>query len=168
MRFCPDCATPLETVQLDGLSRRRCPDCQFVHWNNPTPVVAAVVEHEGRVILARNAAWPPGMFGLVTGFLEAGETPEAGVLREVQEELGTNGELGGLVGVYAFTRRNQVILAYHVVIHGEIVLGEELAEYRSVAPDRCRVWPFATGLALRDWLRSKGHDPQTVTFPGKN
>lgn len=144
------------------------PACEFVHWDNPTPVVAAVVEHEGQVLLARNAAWPAGLFGLVTGFLERGEDPADGVLREVQEELGVQGELGGLVGVYEFAKRNQVIIAYHVATQGDILLGEELVETKLIAPEQCHVWPFATGLALRDWLRSRGHDPETVTFPRQN
>ena len=55
-----------------------CPDtsCGYVHWDNPLPVVAAIVEYEGRILLARNAAWQEGMFALITGFLENGETPE--------------------------------------------------------------------------------------------
>src|SRR5688500_14842815 len=68
-KFCPRCAKPLEAVQEGALTRERCPDkaCGFVHWNNPVPVVAAVIEHEGMVLLARNALWPEKFFGLVTG-----------------------------------------------------------------------------------------------------
>ncbi len=58
-----------------------------MHWDNPVPVVAAIVEHEGAVILARDRDWPEKMFRLVTGFLENDETPEQGVAREVKEEL---------------------------------------------------------------------------------
>ncbi|MBR9812879.1 NUDIX hydrolase [bacterium] len=170
MRFCPLCATALETIELGDRPRLACPAsaCDFVHWDNPTPVVAAVVEHAGQVLIARNAEWPAGMFGLVTGFLEPREDPAEGVLREVHEELGVTGELGDLIGVYEFTPRNQVIIAYHVRTQGDIVLGEELVEYKLIAPDQCRVWPLATGLALRDWLRQRGHDPETVTFPRNN
>ena len=108
------------------------------------------------------------MYGLVTGFLEPRENPAEGVLREVHEELGIIGENRGLVGVYEFVKRNQVIIAYHVETRGDIALGEELAEYKLIEPAQCRVWPFATGLALRDWLKSCGHDPKTVTFPSQN
>ena len=84
-RFCPNCATALaELSQLeDGgpKARLRCPACDYTHWNNPTPVLAAVVEYEGRILLARNAAWPAHMFALITGFMEAGETPQAGIER---------------------------------------------------------------------------------------
>ena len=74
-RFCPRCATPLSVVAQmeDGgeKARLRCPACDFTHWNNPTPVLAAVIEYDGQILLARNAAWPGRMFALITGFMEA-------------------------------------------------------------------------------------------------
>ena len=58
--FCPSCATPLAFVSMmeDGgiKERLRCKACDFTHWNNPTPVLAAVIEYEGRILLAQNAA----------------------------------------------------------------------------------------------------------------
>ena len=85
--YCPLCATPLQNAELGGRLRRVCPDaaCGFVHWDNPVPVVAAIVEHEGQIILARNVAWPASFYALITGFLERGEEPEIGVQREVEE-----------------------------------------------------------------------------------
>ena len=63
--------------------------CGFVHWDNPTPVVAAVVEHEGQIILARNKLWPVSFYALITGFLERTDpSPHEAVQREVAEELG--------------------------------------------------------------------------------
>ena len=59
-KYCPQCATPLAMVmQLeDGgeKARLQCPACGYTHWNNPTPVLAAVVELNGQILLARNAA----------------------------------------------------------------------------------------------------------------
>lgn len=147
-RFCPRCTKPLAMGAVDeGPPRLRCPDssCGFVHWDNPVPVVAAVVEHEGEVILARNRMWPPKMFALITGFLEKDDPdPASGVLREVDEELGLKGRVAGFIGHYPFPRMNQIIIAYHVVAAGDIVLGEELVEYRKVAPDQLRPWPAQT------------------------
>jgi NADH pyrophosphatase NudC (nudix superfamily) len=80
--------------------------CGYVHWDNPVPVVAAIVEHEGAVILARNKEWPEKMYGLVTGFLEKDEAPEEGVKREVKEELGLDASAAYFVGLYPFARRN--------------------------------------------------------------
>jgi 8-oxo-dGTP pyrophosphatase MutT (NUDIX family) len=53
-----------------------------------------VVEHGGKVVLARNRAWPVAFYGLISGFLERGEAPEEGALREVKEELGRPSLLG--------------------------------------------------------------------------
>ena len=107
------------------------------------------------MILARNKGWPEGMYGLVTGFLEANETPEEGTLREVKEELSLVGEVRSLVGAYAFPHRNEIIIAYHVVAEGEPVVGEELAGIKRVPIARLRPWPFATGDAVRDWLKTR-------------
>jgi len=156
-RFCPSCARPLEPHAHAGRDRPACPDpeCGYVFWDNPLPVVAALVEHEGRVILIQNKGWPESWFGLVTGFLERGETPEQGVLRELKEELSLDGEVAKLIGVYDFQQRNEVIVAYHVCARGTISLGEELAAYKAVEPEKLQPWPFGTGHAVRDWLAAR-------------
>jgi NAD+ diphosphatase len=158
MRFCPRCAAPLAQTEVGGATRMACADpaCAYVHWDNPIPVVAAIVEHEGRVVLARNRGWPENMYGLVTGFLERGESPQQGVAREVKEELDLDTVAASLVGVYPFERKNELIIAYHVQAAGVISLNEELVDYRTIVPARLRPWKFGTGLALADWLRGRG------------
>ncbi|MDT0495792.1 NUDIX domain-containing protein [Algiphilus sp. W345] len=162
-RFCLDCAAPLVAAEQGGMTRLACsaPDCAYVHWDNPTPVVAAVVEYRGKIVLARNKAWPGPFFALITGFLEKNEVPHEAVLREVEEELGLHGEVASFIGHYGFERMNQLIIAYHVRAEGEIVLGEELAEYRLENHADIVPWPAATGLALYDWLKAQGHEPPT-------
>jgi NADH pyrophosphatase NudC (nudix superfamily) len=155
VKYCPQCASPLADREIEGKARPACGSCSYVHWNNPVPVVAALVERGGEVVLARNKAWPEGMFGLITGFLEKGERPEAAVLREVREELGIEGTVAGLIGVYAFFEMNQVIIAYHVDAGGDIVLGDEIAEILAVPPERIKPWPFGTGYAVSDWLKGR-------------
>lgn len=154
-RFCPQCATPLVDKLEAGLTRRACPKegCGFLHYGNPLPVVAAIVEHEGDVILVRAHGWPEKFFGLVTGFLEAGETPEQGVLREVREELDLQAELVSLVGAYTFELNNELIVAYHLRARGVVKLGAELAGFKRISPAKLRPWEFGTGLAVRDWLK---------------
>lgn len=152
--FCLRCGTALVERTIGGLPRRACPDagCGYVFWDNPLPVLAGLVERDGLIVLARNRAWPEKMFGLVTGFMERDETPEEGVAREVREELGLETLSASLIGLYPFQRKNELILAYHVVAAGEIVLNEELAEFRLIPPEKLRPWDFGTGLAIRDWL----------------
>lgn len=163
--YCPKCAAPLIDSVVDRESRRICSrPCGYVHYDNPTPVIGVVVEHEGAVVLAHNRAWPPGGFyGLITGFLERGEAPAQCAVRELKEELNLDavGE-PALIGVYPFERMNQVIIAYHIVASGVISLNEELDDYRHIPFDKCRFWPAGTGFALRDWLRGKGYEPQAM------
>ncbi|HET7524521.1 MAG TPA: NUDIX domain-containing protein [Burkholderiaceae bacterium] len=170
-RYCPNCATELQPLAQmeDGgeKTRLRCPACNWTHWNNPTPVLAAVIEcadRDGRVLLARNAAWSGRMFALITGFLEAGESPENGIRREVLEETSLQIDALKLIGVYEFERMNQIIIAYHALARGEIKLSPELAEYKLFAPQDIICWPAGTGFALADWLRSRGHQPTFMEF----
>ncbi len=160
--FCPRCGDRLEALEVAGRQRLSCrSSCGFVHWDNPAPVLAALVEYQGYIVLARNQAWAPGAFGLITGFLERNEEPAHGVAREVKEELGLDTTAVSLIGVYPFTRKHEVILAYQVTGHGEIILNEELAEYRLIAPDKLKAWNFGTGLAVRDWLTRRAEAAQT-------
>lgn len=154
LKFCPQCADLLVEGDIAGRPRQACrrPGCGYVFWDNPLPVLAGLVERDGFIVLARNHAWPEKTFGLVTGFMERDETPEEGVAREVHEELGLVARSASLIGIYPFQRKNELILAYHVVAGGEITLNEELAEYRLIPPEKLRPWDFGTGLAIRDWL----------------
>lgn len=153
----------------DGGDKERlcCVACGFTHWNNPTPVLAAVVEYQGQILLARNAAWEGKMYALITGFMEAGETPQDGIRREIQEE--TSLEVHGLdlIGVYDFQRMNQVIIAYHALCEGDVRLSPELVDYRLFSPQTVKCWPGGTGHALADWLTSRGHAPQFMDWSRK-
>ena len=163
--FCPECATPLEPRDTGGRVRPACPKGHFTHWNNPLPVLAALVEYEGRILLARNAQWTHGMFALITGFMEAGETPEAGMARELKEETNLDVDRMSLIGVYEFMRKNELIIAYHVEASGTIELNEELADFRLVAPARLRPWRAGTGYAMADWMRARGLEVEFVDLP---
>ena len=154
-KFCPKCAAKLINAEISGHTRQTCPSCNFIFWDNPIPVVAAIVEHEGKVILTRNKGWPEKWLGIVAGFLEKGETPEYGVLREVREELGLDGEIVRFIGHYSFELRNQIIFAYHIQVEGEIVLGDELESIKALPPEEVRPWDIGTGPALKDWLASR-------------
>ncbi|QQA42499.1 NAD(+) diphosphatase [Pelagovum pacificum] len=82
--FCSVCGQPSEMV--DGGWQRRCPDCGGHHFPRTDPVVIMLVVKGNSVLLGRSPGWPDGMFSLLAGFIEPGETIEAAVRREVFEE----------------------------------------------------------------------------------
>ncbi|MBW1641302.1 MAG: NUDIX domain-containing protein [Deltaproteobacteria bacterium] len=159
IRFCPHCGSKVSANKIDGESRLCCESesCNYVFWNNPTPIVGAIVELGNEIVLVQNNGWPEGMFGLVSGFLEAGETPDDCVLREVKEELGLEGRIESFIGYYSFLEMNQLILAFHVKAQGDITIGDEIADIKKVSPEKLKPWPFGTGPAVRDWLENRGN-----------
>lgn len=169
LKFCPACATPLVLCTADGdggKQRLACPDGHWTHWDNPLPVLAAVVEIDGHILLARNAAWSAGKFALITGFMERDETPEQGIAREVKEETDLDAGEIALIGVYEFMRKNELIIAYHVKASGTVRLSPELLEYKWVAAADLLPWRAGTGYALADWMRTRGLTVRFVDTPG--
>lgn len=164
-RYCPDCAGPLAWRAHAGRERISCEGCGFVHWDNPLPVLAALVEYQGKILLARNATWTAGTYALITGFMERDETPEEGVARELKEETDLDAERVELIGVYDFKRKNELIIAYHVEATGVIRLNEELVDYRLVEPHELQPWRRGTGLAMADWMRRRGLEVRFRDFP---
>ena len=146
-------------------TRLRCRLRGFTHWYNPRHVLGAVVEYQGQILLAQNAAWQHKMYALITGFMEAGEKAEEGIAREVKEETNLDVSEVNLIGVYDFQRMNQVIIAYHVVAAGEVILSPELGDYKLFAPQSVKCWPAGTGYAWADWLKTRGIEPQFIEWP---
>lgn len=167
-KFCATCGSLLEEKMRDGYKRFVCTSdsCDYVFWNNPTPVVAAIVEHDDdNLVFVQSIGWPKHWYALVTGFLEFGELPEEGVKREVKEEVGLEVEEVNFVGMYTFKRMNQLIIAYHVKATGTINLDTtELADYKIVPIEKARPWPAGTGKALKEWLLTRGYDREYVQF----
>ena len=165
MNYCPECGNILEAKSIDGVDRKACesPECNFVHWDNPIPVVAALIEYQGKIILARNSQWPEGMFSLVTGYLEKNETPEEAVVREVKEELGLDGQVQEFIGCYSFIVKNQIILAHWVVATGELTTENEIIEVRLLSREELKLWQFGrlalTAAIAKRWLEKTTPNP---------
>lgn len=85
-RFCPACGAASEPAQ--GGWQRDCPACGAHHFPRTDPVVIMLITRGNRVLVGRNANWPEGMYSLLAGFVEPGESVEAAVRREVFEEAG--------------------------------------------------------------------------------
>lgn len=85
-RFCGKCATP--TVAHPKDVGRRCPRCERDLYPAVAPCMITLVHDGPRILLTRAPRFPKGMYGLSAGFVEAGESLEACVHREVKEETG--------------------------------------------------------------------------------
>jgi NAD+ diphosphatase len=82
---CARCGTPTRVVQAGWA--RSCPHCGAEHYPRTDPaVIMAVVDDAGRILLGRQATWPPKRYSTLAGFVEPGESLEAAVRREVAEE----------------------------------------------------------------------------------
>ncbi len=167
-KYCPICKNKLIIKEEGGLERKRCsdPECEFVFWNNPTPVLAAVAHRDDEVVLVQSIGWPTHWYSLVTGFMEAGESPKEGIAREVKEETGLDCAVGPLLGIYEFSQMNQIIIAYDVLLsEGEIIIDEsELVDYKIVHSSQLRPWPSGTGQAVKKWLSQRGIENEEMGF----
>ena len=85
-RFCARCGAASEISQ--GGWQRSCPACGGQHFPRTDPVVIMLITFGNSVLMGRSPGWPEGMYSLLAGFVEPGETLEAAVRREVMEEAG--------------------------------------------------------------------------------
>jgi NAD+ diphosphatase len=85
-KFCACCGAKSEMVQAGW--QRSCPECGGQHFPRTDPVVIMLITHGNSVLMGRSPGWPEGMYSLLAGFVEPGETLEAAVRREVMEEAG--------------------------------------------------------------------------------
>lgn len=87
-RFCARCGAA--TAPAKGGWQRSCtnPPCAAEHFPRVDPVTIMIVEHEDRLLLGRQHAFPPGFYSALAGFIEPGEAIEEAVRREVFEEAG--------------------------------------------------------------------------------
>jgi NAD+ diphosphatase len=84
--FCAKCGQKSE-IKMGGW-QRDCPACGTHHFPRTDPVVIMLITHGNAVLMGRSPGWPEGMYSLLAGFIEPGETIEAAVRREVFEEAG--------------------------------------------------------------------------------
>lgn len=138
IRYCWACGAPATRRVIEGRERKVCLTCNTVLYENPTPTTAALVlNHEQELLLVRRAVKPSaGEWCLPGGFMELGETPEQGVLRELKEETNLEGTVQALIGLRPSLRGywgDVVVIGYHVGVNGGTpVPGDDARQVRYV------------------------------------
>ncbi len=116
----------------EGDDRRRlvCDTCGFIQYENPLIVVGCVAGWQDRILLCRRAIAPrKGFWTLPAGYLELGESPAAGAVREAWEEARAELEIDQLLAIYSITRISQVQLIYRARLrHPRVEPGPESLE----------------------------------------
>ncbi|PKQ12758.1 MAG: NAD(+) diphosphatase [Alphaproteobacteria bacterium HGW-Alphaproteobacteria-1] len=85
-RHCARCGAKSRMIRAGW--QRACDSCGAQHFPRTDPVVIMLITHGNSVLMGRSPGWPEGMYSLLAGFVEPGETVEAAVRREVWEEAG--------------------------------------------------------------------------------
>jgi ADP-ribose pyrophosphatase YjhB (NUDIX family) len=115
MNYCPKCGSTvtLKTPVDDTRERHVCSGCKTIHYENPRNVVGTIPVWQDQVLLCKRAIQPrQGYWSLPAGFLEVGESTEAGAIRETQEEAGAIVKVGPLFSLLNVTHVEQVHLFY--------------------------------------------------------
>ena len=85
-RFCGRCGVRTEPRETERA--KKCPQCGLLDFPRLSPAIIVLVERGDKVLMARSRRFPPGMFSVLAGFVEPGESLEETVAREVKEEVG--------------------------------------------------------------------------------
>jgi NAD+ diphosphatase len=127
---CPRCGERTERIESEW--GKRCPRCHYEHYPHLHPAVIVLVRDGDRVLLARKAAWAPGRYALVAGFVDNGESLEGAVRREVKEEVGLDVKDVQYVGSQNWPFPSQLMVGFVAsYAGGEITLDpEELEDAR--------------------------------------
>jgi len=89
IKFCPRCGTPIKLEERFGKILPVCPQCEWIHFEDPKVAAAVLVEQDGRILLVRRVNEPyRGLWTLPAGFIDAGEDPARAAERECLEETG--------------------------------------------------------------------------------
>lgn len=156
--FCPQCGERLIYQMVGTRERFVCPQCHYVHYQNPVPGVGVLIEMDnGLVLVKRGGHVKTGYWALPSGYIEADESVEEAAIRESKEETGLDVKLIDLVGVYSFPEgppQSGIIVFYRARPKGGVLrAGDDAQEARIFKPDQFPEMPFRTHRqALQRWL----------------
>ncbi len=127
-KFCGRCGG--ETLQHAQERAKVCSSCGVDYYPRLSPCAITVITRGDECLLAHNAQFPPGMFSALAGFIEAGESVEATLRREVMEEVGLKVGKLEYFNSQSWPFPSQLMLGFHAEYEsGDICVdGEEITE----------------------------------------
>lgn len=124
IKFCPRCGTEVEYKDKFGMVRPVCPQCRYIHFQDPKVAAAVLVEDGSRVLLVRRANEPfRGLWTLPAGFVNGGEDPARASERECLEETGLNVKVKRVVDVIS-GREHERGADFIIVYAAEVISGD--------------------------------------------
>jgi len=166
-RHCGVCGAP--TVARAAGHSLRCsnPGCAAGFFPRIDPAVIVLVSDGPYALLGRQASWPKGRYSALAGFVEAGESLEDAVAREVMEETGSTVRESHYFTSQPWPFPSSLMLGFHAsATRGPVELDGELEEARWFHADELRqdivTLPAPHTIArqlIEEWLRGVGTSP---------
>jgi NAD+ diphosphatase len=122
-QYCGRCGGSMEDHPNDRA--KQCPKCRLINYPRLSPSIIVLVTKGEEMLLARNAAWPNGMYSTLAGFVEAGESIEQTVHREVFEEVGLRVKNLHYFGSQSWPFPNSLMLGFHAEYDGGDIVCQE-------------------------------------------
>jgi NAD+ diphosphatase len=148
-RYCGRCGTA--TVVKDNERVRLCPSCGYVAYPRISPAMMVLVRRGRELLLARAPHYAPGMYSALAGFVEAGESIEETVRREVREEVGLEVANLRYFASQSWPFPHQLMIAFHADYAGGELRPDpvELVDAAWFPPDRLPALPTPVSVARR-------------------
>lgn len=159
--YCHYCGAPVIHKIEGGTAREYCRACKITFYENPLPVVAAIVVKDRQVLLVKRGGEPyKGQWCLPTGFAESGESIAEAALRELAEETGVEGKIVQLQDVESCLNDfygDLLFLTFEIEqVGGEIRAGDDASAVRFFPLDKVPPLAFAANTkALQTFVAAK-------------
>lgn len=160
-QFCGRCGVLLETKAAERA--KACPKCGLLHFPRLAPAIIVLVERGQELLLARSHRFASGMYSVLAGFVEPGETLEEAVVREVREEVGLGIKDIRYFGSQPWPFPHSLMIGFTATYEsGEISLEDpEIEDAGWFTPDNLPTLPGKISIArkLIDWFLEKQKNP---------
>jgi ADP-ribose pyrophosphatase YjhB (NUDIX family) len=167
MKYCSACGKQVVLRVPEGDNRERflCEHCDTIHYQNPRVVTGCLAIWDDQVLLCKRSINPrSGFWTLPAGFLENGETTEAGAARETWEEAQARVDIDDLYTMFSLPHISQIYLFYKAkLIEGSFAAGAETEEV-ALFREQDIPWSELAFPVVRDTLQHYFKDRIDNTF----